>query len=101
MKIAITIIFWLGISTNVLAGNINNADVKRFANNADLCEHFLGEIGDTNSRQEQKRIIASANKYCDKAKKQYKLITKKYQDDTEVMQLALEYRDLLSEDYTQ
>jgi hypothetical protein len=100
MKMVATLILGSGLSISTFASSINNSDVKRFINYADLCEHFLGELGDTLSFQEQKRVVASANKYCDKAKQQYNAITKKYQDDAEIMRLVSEYSDTLSDEYT-
>lgn len=79
-------------------GGSHNPDVKRFVNNADLCEHFLGEIDNSLSKSEQKRIVSSVNKYCDRAKKQLCTLKVKYRNDAEVQTILSQYHDTLSDD---
>ncbi|KUM03532.1 hypothetical protein KIF53_13250 [Chromobacterium subtsugae] len=85
------------VSLPAAAGNATNPDVKKFVDAADLCEHFLGEIGGPGSAKEQKQLVNKANRYCDVAKRQFKKVDAKYKTDKEVQTILDDYRDELED----
>lgn len=80
-----------------IADNASNPDVKKFVAAADLCEHFLGEIGGSGSAKEQKQLVNKANRYCDIAKHQFKKVDAKYKADKDVQAILEDYRDELDD----
>ncbi|WP_152526977.1 hypothetical protein [Pseudogulbenkiania ferrooxidans] len=96
MKYALFVLICLA-TLPATAGNTSNPDVKKFVAAADLCEHFLGEIGGPGSAKEQKQLVNKANRYCDIAKRQFKKVDAKYKADKDVQAILEDYRDELDD----
>lgn len=80
-----------------VAGRMPPPDVRTFVNTADLCEHFLGEIGGPGSAPAQQRLVRTANHYCDAARRQFKKLDAKYKEDKAVQVILDDYRDQLAD----
>ncbi|WP_155416958.1 hypothetical protein [Chromobacterium violaceum] len=81
----------------VIAGTARNQDVEKLVEAADLCDHFLGEIGGPGSPKEQKQLVNKANHYCYIAKRQFKKVDAKYKADKDVQAILEDYRDELAD----
>ena len=101
MKIKLLILFFSTCFSCVFVcaeDAVHDSDIKSFVKNADLCQHFSGEID--NSTQSKAQLISrinKANKYCNRAKKQRAILIVKYRGNKEVENIIYEY-EILSPD---
>ncbi|UJB32912.1 MULTISPECIES: hypothetical protein [Chromobacterium] len=92
MKNLLTILVML--SSNLYAGNLSNKDVKSFMDNAEICEHLLGEVsGDGDARQMD--VIKDANKHCERADKLRRQLLVKYKNDHKVIKAIRQFDEVL------
>ena len=75
MKLVFALLFGLPL----LAGAQEKlpADVAKFVENADMCEHFAGEW-DENDKARQREITKAIDQSCGAAQRQLKLLRVKY-----------------------
>lgn len=73
------LVFALLLGLPLLAGAQEKlpADVVKFVDNADMCEHFAGEWDD-NDKARQREIIKAIDQSCGAAQQQLKLLQVKY-----------------------
>lgn len=81
--------------TKTQAGNINK-DVCRFIENAEICQHLLGEVSGEGDA-EQAIVIRNANQVCEQAKKQRKRLLLKYKHDESVIKAIKEFDEIFSD----
>ncbi|MCP1291240.1 hypothetical protein NK214_13655 [Chromobacterium sp. S0633] len=89
------LIFVMILSSNTYGGALTNKDVKRFVENAEICQHLVGEVSETSDMT----MINDANKACEQAKKQRKRLLKKYSKDREVIKIIREFDETLAPKY--
>ncbi|WP_156187758.1 hypothetical protein [Chromobacterium sp. LK11] len=89
------LIFVMLLSSSTYGGALTNKDVKRFVENAEICQHLVGEVSETSDMT----MINDANKACEQAKKQRKLLLKKYSKDREVIKTIREFDETLAPKY--
>ncbi|MDF0605527.1 hypothetical protein HZU77_007670 [Neisseriaceae bacterium TC5R-5] len=78
------------------SSNVKNKDVQRFIKNIETCQHLAGEVSGEPTA-EQHALITKANRYCSRAKKQYRVLAKKYKMDDPVKKLLFNYEDLIND----
>ena len=73
------LVFALLLSLPLLAGAKQKlpADVAKFIDNAEMCEHFAGEWDD-NDKARQREITQAVEQSCGQAQKQWKRLSAKY-----------------------
>ena len=66
------------------------ADVQRFIERRDTCEHFLGEFNGDGSERDRE-VIEAQNRYCKGTDKQLANLRRRYQNNAEVVQRLSAY----------
>ncbi len=79
------LLFALLLSLPLLAGAKQKlpADVAKFINNAEMCEHFAGEWDD-NDKARQREITQAVASSCGQAQRQWKRLRVKYAGQPEI-----------------
>ena len=79
------LLFALLLSLPLLAGAKQKlpADVAKFINNAEMCEHFAGEWDD-NDKARQREITQAVAQSCGAAQQQLKRLRVKYAKEPEI-----------------
>lgn len=79
------LLFALLLSLPLLAGAKQKlpADVAKFINNAEMCEHFAGEWDD-NDKARQREITQAVAQSCGQAQQQLKRLRVKYAKEPEI-----------------
>ncbi|NHR05274.1 hypothetical protein HA052_08670 [Chromobacterium haemolyticum] len=91
-----TFILLIIITSNTYAGNLTKKDVKRFLENAEICQHLLGEVSGEGDA-EQAIVIRNANQVCEQAKKQRKRLLLKYKHDESVIKSIKEFDETFAD----
>ena len=79
------LLFALLLSLPLLAGAKQKlpADVAKFIDNAEMCEHFAGEWDD-NDKERQREITQAIEQSCGAAQQQLKRLRVKYAKEPEI-----------------
>lgn len=61
------------------------ADVQRFIEQAELCQHLAGEWDSSLPEPDKKEIEAGITQHCSQAEKQLSALRSKYHEDRDIM----------------
>lgn len=96
MKLSLAMLFLLLVTSFAGAASTTPVDVECFAEIAETCIHLSGELDGTKT-SEQRLLIKKTNRYCALAKRRFRVLDLKYQQDKKVQEMLNQYRDVLAE----
>jgi hypothetical protein len=87
-------LFCLVTPLSLRADTSSPSDVVRFIDVADTCLHLAGEWDNSLPKAQQRDIKRKVDKYCTRAKKQYRALLLKYKDTPDIVKRLQDFENV-------